>query len=69
MILFFDSDKLAYTGASYGTPHPPEVLDLKEPKGPISLTSLFEVVADDLLTLNRNLKSVSARFKSIWLQV
>ncbi|EXC11710.1 Solanesyl diphosphate synthase 1 [Morus notabilis] len=37
---------------------PPRVLDLKEPKRPVSLTNLFEVVADDLLTLNRNLQSV-----------
>ena len=62
LLVFFDS-KPAYTGASYGPPPPPQVLDLKEPRRPISLTSLFEVVADDLLTLNRNLKSVSARSK------
>lgn len=35
------------------------VLDVKEKlSNPISLTSLFEVVADDLLTLNKNLKTV-----------
>ncbi|KAF3442306.1 hypothetical protein FNV43_RR16222 [Rhamnella rubrinervis] len=36
---------------------PPAALDL-EPKRSISLTNLFEVVADDLQTLNRNLKSI-----------
>ncbi|GMN64501.1 hypothetical protein TIFTF001_033569 [Ficus carica] len=36
---------------------PPRVLDLKEPKKPLSAANLFEVVADDLLTLNRNLQS------------
>ncbi|PON98575.1 Solanesyl diphosphate synthase [Trema orientale] len=41
-------------GAAQG---PPRVLDLKEPKRSISLSNLFEVVADDLLTLNRNLQS------------
>ncbi|XP_010684494.2 solanesyl diphosphate synthase 1, chloroplastic [Beta vulgaris subsp. vulgaris] len=35
------------------------VLDVKEKlSNPISLTSLFEVVADDLLTLNKNLKTI-----------
>lgn len=37
---------------------PPRVLDLKEPKRPLSAANLFEVVADDLLTLNRNLQSI-----------
>lgn len=37
---------------------PPRVLDLKEPKRPLSPANLFEVVADDLLTLNRNLQSI-----------
>ncbi|KAM5586444.1 solanesyl diphosphate synthase 2, chloroplastic-like [Rosa sericea] len=37
----------------------PRVLELKEEKRrPISLTNLFEVVADDLLTLNQNLQSI-----------
>ncbi|KAL6198999.1 PREDICTED: probable solanesyl-diphosphate synthase 3, chloroplastic [Fragaria vesca subsp. vesca] len=37
----------------------PSVLELKEePRRPISLTNLFEVVADDLLTLNQNLQSI-----------
>ncbi|XP_062087239.1 solanesyl diphosphate synthase 2, chloroplastic-like [Humulus lupulus] len=40
------------------TQGPPRVLNLEEPKKSISLTNLFEVVADDLLTLNRNLQSV-----------
>ncbi|KAL0311343.1 UNVERIFIED_CONTAM: hypothetical protein Sangu_2429000 [Sesamum angustifolium] len=40
---------------------PPPVLDLtKEPTGPSSLADMFEVVAEDLLTLNKNLQSVSA---------
>lgn len=38
---------------------PPTVLDLKkESRRPISLSKLFEVVADDLLTLNQNLQSI-----------
>lgn len=41
------------------TQGPPSVLDLKtESRKPISLTNLFEVVADDLLTLNKNLQSI-----------
>ncbi|XP_059661382.1 solanesyl diphosphate synthase 1, chloroplastic-like isoform X2 [Cornus florida] len=37
----------------------PTILDLKkELRSPISLTNLFEVVADDLLTLNKNLQSI-----------
>lgn len=44
-------------GAGQG---PLPVLDLKkDTDGPISLGSLFEVVAEDLLTLNKNLQSVS----------
>uniref|UniRef100_A0A5B7AQD6 all-trans-nonaprenyl-diphosphate synthase [geranylgeranyl-diphosphatespecific] n=1 Tax=Davidia involucrata TaxID=16924 RepID=A0A5B7AQD6_DAVIN len=40
-------------------PGPPPVLDVKkESRGPISITNLFEVVADDLLTLNKNLQSI-----------
>ncbi|KAK4387172.1 Solanesyl diphosphate synthase 2, chloroplastic [Sesamum angolense] len=38
---------------------PPPVLDLtKEPTGPSSLADMFEVVAEDLLTLNKNLQSI-----------
>ncbi|KAK9268376.1 hypothetical protein L1049_000125 [Liquidambar formosana] len=38
---------------------PPPVLDLKtESRRPISVTKLFEVVADDLQTLNQNLRSI-----------
>lgn len=38
---------------------PPSVLDLKkEARRPISLANLFEVVADDLRTLNQNLQSI-----------
>ncbi|KDP30515.1 hypothetical protein JCGZ_16693 [Jatropha curcas] len=37
---------------------PVTLLDLKESKGPISLKNLFEVVADDLQTLNHNLRSI-----------
>lgn len=37
----------------------PRVLEIKEDlRRPISLTNLFEVVADDLLTLNKNLQSI-----------
>ncbi|XP_057460329.1 solanesyl diphosphate synthase 2, chloroplastic-like [Actinidia eriantha] len=40
-------------------PDPPPVLDLKEEsRSPISQTNLFQVVADDLLTLNKNLQSI-----------
>ncbi|KAI5662254.1 hypothetical protein M9H77_21577 [Catharanthus roseus] len=40
-------------------PGPPTLLDLEsESRSPISLTNLFEVVADDLLTLNKNLQSI-----------
>ncbi|KAA8524061.1 hypothetical protein F0562_010508 [Nyssa sinensis] len=40
-------------------PGPPSVLDVKkESRGPISLTNLFGVVADDLQTLNKNLQSI-----------
>jgi hypothetical protein len=39
---------------------PPPMLDLKkESRSKISLTNLFELVADDLQTLNQNLQSVS----------
>lgn len=49
---------MEYTGVTQG---PAELLDLKkESRGPISLTNVFEVVADDLQTLNQNLRSVSA---------
>ncbi|KAL2247424.1 probable solanesyl-diphosphate synthase 3, chloroplastic isoform X1 [Sesamum indicum] len=38
---------------------PPPVLDLtKEPTGPLSMADMFEVVAEDLLTLNKNLQSI-----------
>ncbi|KAI3466006.1 hypothetical protein Pfo_022669 [Paulownia fortunei] len=38
---------------------PPPVLDLtKETIGPSSLSDMFEVVAEDLLTLNKNLQSI-----------
>ncbi|KAI3427622.1 uncharacterized protein J3R85_009478 [Psidium guajava] len=38
---------------------PSQVLDLKEePRGPISLSNSFEVVADDLQTLNQNLRTI-----------
>ncbi|KAL8046724.1 hypothetical protein ABFX02_08G192796 [Erythranthe guttata] len=41
------------------TAGPPTVLDSKqEKKGPSSLSDMFEVVADDLLTLNKNLQSI-----------
>ncbi|XP_044472809.1 solanesyl diphosphate synthase 1, chloroplastic [Mangifera indica] len=43
-------------GVSQG---PPPVLDLKkEARSPVSLANLFEVVADDLRTLNQNLQSI-----------
>lgn len=40
---------------------PPPVLDLdnKEESGLPSMSDMFEVVAEDLLTLNKNLQSVS----------
>lgn len=39
---------------------PPPVLDLtKDKKGLPSMSDMFEVVAEDLLTLNKNLQSVS----------
>ena len=46
----------------YGAaPVPPPVLDVKkESISPISLTNLFQLVADDLQTLNKNLQSVSS---------
>lgn len=48
------------TGVSGVSQGLPQVLDLnKESRRPVSLTNLFEVVADDLLTLNQNLQSVS----------
>lgn len=38
---------------------PPPLLEVKtEPSSPISVTKLFEVVADDLQTLNKNLQSI-----------
>lgn len=38
---------------------PSQLLNLKEePRGPISLANLFEVVADDLQTLNQNLRTI-----------
>ncbi|EEF33905.1 solanesyl diphosphate synthase, putative [Ricinus communis] len=37
---------------------PATLLDLKESKGPISVKNLFEVVADDLQTLNQNLRLI-----------
>lgn len=38
----------------------PPLLDLKkESRCPVSLKNLFELVADDLQTLNQNLQSVS----------
>lgn len=41
------------------TPGLPPVLDvMREPRNLISLTDMFEVVADDLLTLNKNLQSI-----------
>ncbi|KAI5332863.1 hypothetical protein L3X38_022992 [Prunus dulcis] len=44
------------SGVSQGFP---QVLDLnQESRRPVSLTNLFEVVADDLLTLNQNLQSI-----------
>ncbi|KAJ0045048.1 hypothetical protein Pint_04869 [Pistacia integerrima] len=43
-------------GVSQG---PPPVLDLKkEARSPVSLSNVFEVVADDLRTLNQNLQSI-----------
>ncbi|XP_068338378.1 solanesyl diphosphate synthase 2, chloroplastic-like [Pyrus communis] len=37
----------------------PQVLNLKkQSRKPVSLTNLFEIVADDLLTLNQNLQSI-----------
>lgn len=43
---------------------PAPVLDMKEEfRSPISVTNLFQVVADDLLTLNKNLQSVSTSVK------
>jgi hypothetical protein len=45
------------TGVAQG---PPPVLGFKkESRTPVSLTNLFEVVAEDLLILNQNLQSVS----------
>lgn len=38
----------------------------QESKQPISLANLFEVVADDLQTLNDNLLSVSILINSFW---
>lgn len=43
-----------------GVAGPPPVLDLaNEKKGLPSMSDMFEVVAEDLLTLNKNLQSVS----------
>lgn len=70
-MLFFPSNGRNYSFGFYfwtntGVPEGlPRVLELKEDsRRPISLTNLFEVVADDLLTLNKNLQSVSALFIS-----
>ncbi|KAK4795982.1 hypothetical protein SAY86_028308 [Trapa natans] len=41
------------------TQGPPQVLEVKdEPRRPISLANVFEVVADDLQALNQNLRSI-----------
>lgn len=41
-------------------PNPQPVAEVKAgSRSPISLVNLFELVADDLLTLNNNLQSVS----------
>lgn len=62
-MLFFNLCGAILTGVTQNSP--PSILDLKtELRTPISLTNLFEVVADDLLTLNKNLQSVSARFEN-----
>lgn len=46
---------------------PPPVLDLTKELTKLSSTSvLFEVVADDLQTLNKNLQSVSFMIGMLW---
>ncbi|KAL6543357.1 putative protein serine/threonine kinase [Orobanche hederae] len=37
---------------------PPSVLDLRKVKGPSAMSDIFEVVAEDLLMLNKNLQSI-----------
>ncbi|CAN6558382.1 unnamed protein product [Malus baccata var. baccata] len=50
------ADNALLNGAPEGLP---QVLNLKkESRKPVSLTNLFEIVADDLLTLNQNLQSI-----------
>lgn len=54
-LCFFLFDKTGITGG------PQAFLELRKESRPISLTNLFEVVADDLQKLNQNLLSVSCR--------
>ena len=65
VVLFLKIVLLICCGPIIGiAPGPPPVLDVKEEsRSPISPTNLFQVVADDLLTLNKNLQSVSTYVK------
>ena len=67
VILFLTIVVLTCCGPIIGiAPGPQPVLDVKEEsRSPISPTNLFQVVADDLLTLNKNLQSVSTSVKTL----